>query len=100
MPAKPGIRRLVLDVLKPIKEPSIIEMAMALTEVPGVEGVNITVKEVDVETLTLVIVIEGSSIDFEELKRVIEELGSVIHSIDQVVAGHKLVELPVAEEEK
>lgn len=87
-----GIKRLVLDVLKPIKEPSLVEMAAILSNVKGVEAVNITVEEVDVETLTLEIVIEGPNIDFEELKRVIEELGSVIHSIDEVVAGTRIVE--------
>ncbi len=90
------LRRIVLDVLKPIKEPSIIELARSISGIRGVEGVNITVSEVDVETLTLTITIEGSDIDFEEVKRIIEDSGAVIHSIDQVVAGEKVVEIPAS----
>ncbi len=89
-----GLRRLVLDVLKPIRNPGIEELAVELESVPGVEGVNITVKEVDVETLTLTIVIEGESIDFNKIKEKLEENGAVIHSIDQVIAGKRMVEVP------
>ena len=89
-----GLRRLVLDVLKPIKDPSIVDVALELSKVRGVEAVNITVNEVDVETLSLTIVIEGSDIDFEQVKSVLEEVGAAIHSIDQVVAGERMVELP------
>jgi len=84
----------VLDVLKPLREPSIVEVALELSKVPGVEGVNITVNEVDVETLSLTIVVEGTDIDFEGVKRVLESVGAAIHSIDQVVAGKKMVEMP------
>ncbi len=93
------LRRLVLDVLKPIRNPGIEELALRLESVRGVRGVNITVKEVDVETLTLVIVIEGDDIDLEEVKNRLEEFGAVIHSIDQVVAGEKMVEVPPFYEE-
>ncbi len=89
-----GLRRLVLDVLKPLKDPSIVDVALQLSKVRGVEAVNITVNEVDVETLSLTIVIEGTDIDFEQVKSVLEEVGAAIHSIDQVVAGERLVELP------
>ncbi len=89
-----GLRRLVLDVLKPLKDPSIVDVALQLSKVRGVEAVNITVNEVDVETLSLTIVIEGKDIDFEQVKSVLEEVGAAIHSIDQVVAGERLVEVP------
>ena len=89
-----GLRRLVLDVLKPLRDPAITDVAVMLSKVRGVEGVNITVKEVDVETLSLTVVIEGDDIDFEGVKRVLEEVGAAIHSIDQVVAGKRIVEVP------
>ena len=91
---KAPIRRLVLDVLKPVKGPSIVEISEELAALDGVEGVNITVKEIDVDTMTLSITIEGRSIDFRRLEEKLESLGCVIHSIDQVVAGTKLVEEP------
>ena len=89
-----GLRRLVLDVLKPMKDPSIVDVARELTRVRGVEAVNITVNEIDVETLSLTIVIEGDDIDFEGVRRVLDEVGAALHSIDQVVAGERLVEIP------
>jgi hypothetical protein len=88
------IKRLVLDVLVPIKGPSIVDIAENLSRVRGVEAVNITVKEVDVETQNIIVVIEGNDIDFNETKVLIEELGGVIHSVDQVVAGKRLAEVP------
>ncbi len=89
---KTGIRRLVLDVLKPLREPSIVDMAKALAELKGVSGVNITVSDVDVETMGLIITIEGDNIDFEKVKTTISEMGAVIHSVDQVIVGNKVVE--------
>lgn len=86
-----GIKRLVLDVLKPHK-PSILEMAKAICKLGHVTGVNLSIQEVDTETETIKITVEGNNIDFEELEQVIEDLGAVIHSIDEVAAGSKLVE--------
>jgi len=80
------IKRLVLDVLKPLKGPSIVELAQSLTELDGVRRVSIVVNEIDVETITLTITVEGSNIDFDDIREVIERLGGVIHSVDQVVA--------------
>ncbi len=83
-----------MDVLIPIKGPSIVDVAENLSRVRGVSAVNITVKEVDVETQNIIVVVEGNDIDFGEVRVLIEELGGVIHSVDQVVAGEKLVEVP------
>ncbi len=89
-----GLRRLILDVLKPIRNPGIEELASALESLDGVEGVNITVKEVDVETMTLMIIIEGKDLDLGEIRGKLEDYGAVIHSIDQVVAGEKIIDIP------
>ncbi len=88
------LRRLVLDVIFPKMNGSIIGLAEKLTKVSGVEAVNITVKEIDMETETLVVVLEGEGIDYNSVKIVIEDLGGMIHSVDQVVAGRKVVQLP------
>ncbi len=87
-----AIRRLVLDVLKPIKGISIVELAEKIVEHRGVEGVNISVTDMDVETMGLMIVVEGVNIDFENVKNTLEEEGCAIHSIDEVVSGSKMVE--------
>jgi len=81
-------------VLKPLKEPSIVDVALELAKLRGIDAVNITVNEVDVETLSLTVVIEGEDIDFNSVKKVLEEVGAAIHSIDQVVAGKKIIEVP------
>jgi len=86
-----GIRRLILDVLKP-HEPSIIEVSQKLSVVSGVVGVNCMLNEVDQETENLKITIEGHNIDFEEVKHALESCGAAIHSIDGVSAGKRLVE--------
>ena len=86
------IRRLVLDVAKPLKEPSIISIAKALASLDGVEGVNITVVDVDVETMSLIITIEGEDINYDEVVRILSENGAAVHSVDQVIVGEKIVE--------
>ncbi len=86
-----GLRRLVLDVLKPHKPESVI-FALKLSEVRNVEGVNVSLMEIDQNTESLKITIVGNDLDFNEIKNVIEDLGGVIHSVDEVVAGKVIVE--------
>lgn len=86
-----GIRRLVLDVMKPHR-PSIVDVALKLSKVEGVNGVNCILNEVDQETESIKVVIEGPNIDFEEVQETLESLGAVVHSIDVAVAGKKIVE--------
>ena len=58
----------------------------------GVAGVNCSLDEVDQETESIKITIEGPSISFESVKEVIGDCGAVIHSVDSVSSGRKLVE--------
>jgi hypothetical protein len=84
------IRRLVLDVLKPHK-PSIIELTKRISVTKGVIGVNCLLDEVDQDTETVKITIEGDDINYKRVATAIESVGGVIHSIDSVSAGRKLV---------
>ncbi len=86
-----GLRRLVLDVLKP-HEPSNVLLAVKLSEIENVEGVNLLLREMDQNTETLKITIVGNDLNFEEIRRVLEEFGAVIHSVDEIVAGRRIVE--------
>ncbi|MBW2741045.1 MAG: DUF211 domain-containing protein [Deltaproteobacteria bacterium] len=86
-----GIKRLVLDVLKP-HYPLTIEYAKALSELKAVSGVNLSLYEVDQQTENVKVTIEGDDLSYELIKEVIEELGAVIHSIDEIAAGRRLVE--------
>ena len=81
-----NIKRLVLDVLKP-HQPNIIVLSQRLSMLKGVFGASCTLAEIDQETESIKITIEGNSIEYEEVKRVIEEIGGNIHSIDGVIAG-------------
>jgi len=87
MPAK--IRRIVLDVLKP-HDPSIIEMSQRLAELEGVDGVNISIYEVDRKVENAKITVEGSDLDYAEILDMIESEGGTVHSIDEAVAGDGL----------
>lgn len=90
-PRVTDIRRLVLDVLKPHK-PSLMEMSTRLSGLKGVEGVNCALEEVDQETESVKVTIEGSAIHFETVEDTLRELGAVIHSVDIVASGKRLVE--------
>ena len=85
------IRRLVLDVLKP-HEPTIVELAGHLSELPGVEAVNISIYEIDRKVENAKITIEGGDLRYEKVEQVIQENGGAVHSIDEVVAGKMLIE--------
>jgi len=85
------IRRLVLDVLKPM-EPTIIEMAKAISLENGVTAVNISIAEIDLKVENAKITIEGDDINYEEIRDIIEDMGGSIHSIDEVVAGKMIID--------
>ena len=86
-----NLRRLVLDVLKPL-EPSIVELAQLLAELEGVDGVNISIYEIDRRVENAKITIEGHDLTFDEIDHAISQNGGAIHSIDEVAAGKVLIE--------
>ena len=86
------IRRLVCDVLKPY-EPEINLVAMGIVDrCKNIEATNITVYEMDKLTQKVKIIIEGSNLNYEEIQSVLISMNCVIHSLDQVVAGERIVE--------
>ena len=87
-----NVRRLVLDVDKAISRPSVIDIAQAISSCAGVEAVNITVTEIDIETVGMDITIEGQDLDYQTIVDAIEATGAVAHSIDQIVCGERLIE--------
>lgn len=87
-----NIRRLVMDVDKAVARPAIPEIATAISACSGVAGVNITVGEIDIETVGMDVIIEGEWLDYDEVVRAIEETGAVVHSLDQIVCGDRIVE--------
>ncbi len=85
------IRRIVVDVLKP-HEPSIIELADKLSDIDGVEGVDIAINEIDSKVENAKITIEGSDLIYSKIVEVIRSIGGTVHSIDKVSGGKRLIE--------
>lgn len=90
--ARPDIRRLVLDVDKAVRRPSLVDVAAAIARCSGVQACNITVNEIDVETVGTNITVEGIAMDYDEIERAIENTGAVVHSLDQIVVGSRLID--------
>jgi hypothetical protein len=85
------LRRLVLDVLKP-HEPDIIVLSSKIADLDGISAVNTNIVEIDKRVENAKITVVGDDIAFGIVKALIEDLGGTIHSIDEVVAGAKIVE--------
>jgi len=85
------IRRIVLDVLKP-HDPSIIELSGDLSDLSGVEAVNISIYEIDLRVENAKITLEGSDLNYDQVVRVIGDNGGTVHSIDEVVAGRSIID--------
>jgi hypothetical protein len=86
-----GIRQVLMDVDKAIERPSIIDIVNAIESQQGVEGLSIVVTEVDIETVGMEITVEGVDLDYDALVLSIEKTGAVVHSLDQVLAGKKMI---------
>jgi len=85
------LRRLVLDVLKP-HSPSVITLCEALSKLEGVEGVNVIIYEIDQQVENAKVIVGGNGIDFESVKKTLEDMGAAIHSVDEVAAGKRIIE--------
>jgi hypothetical protein len=86
-----ALRRLVLDTLKP-HEPDIIEVAQRISELSGVDSVNVSLYEIDRKVENAKITIEGQDIQYLEVKDLIQDMGASIHSIDEAVAGKSIID--------
>lgn len=78
-----SVKRIMLDVLKP-HQPNALEFSQAIAKVGEDYRVCLTVIEMDENTETLQLEIEGSVIDFDAIESAITSMGGSLHSIDQV----------------
>ena len=92
-----NIRRIVLDVAKGLNKPTLVEVADAIGKVKGVEAVNLSVDEMDMETMGIIITVEGDGIDSALLITTIEDIGCAVHSIDEIAAGKRLINSVIRE---
>jgi hypothetical protein len=86
-----NIRQLLLDVDKAVARPSLLEIAEAINRCRGVEALNITVGEIDIETVGMNITIEGDNLDFDQISKAIEQTGAVVHSLDEIAVGTRII---------
>lgn len=86
-----NIRQLLLDVDKAIARPSLLEIAAAVDACRGVEALTITVGEIDIETVGMNMTIEGENMDYDEIVNAIESTGAVVHSLDQISVGDRVI---------
>ncbi len=85
------VKHILLDVLKPHK-PGSLEFAKTLADLNVGYRINLRVEEIDENTESIVVVIEGHDIDFEGIDQAIKTMGGTIHSVDEVeVEGGTLV---------
>jgi hypothetical protein len=82
------ITRIVLDVLKP-HEPPIQELASRLASLHGIDRASVSLAEIDQSTESVKVSIEGTGIAIDSVRKVLEELGAAIHSIDEVSVTKK-----------
>jgi hypothetical protein len=88
------VKRIVLDVLKP-HHPNALEFAVGLAALGPDYRVALSVAEVDEQTETLVVEIDGDDIDFQAVTETIAAMGGSVHSIDEVaVHGQSPASLP------
>jgi len=73
----------MLDVLKP-HQPNGLEFTSAIAEQSPDARVKLTVIEVDEKTETVIIVIEGQDLRYNDIAEAISNMGGTVHSIDEV----------------
>jgi len=78
-----AVKRVVLDVLKP-HQPNALEFSRNIAASGPDYRVRLTVIEMDENTETLQMVVEGDAIDFDALQSTINSMGGSLHSIDEV----------------
>jgi hypothetical protein len=87
-----NLRRLLLDVDKAVARPSLMDIAKAIENCRGVEALNLTVSDIDVETVGMDVTIEGTGLDYDEIVAAFEKTGAVVHGIEEIVSGSRIIE--------
>ena len=78
----------MLDVLK-LRDPPLPEFASTLCSLPNIEGVKVSLVEIDQNTESVKVTMEGNNINLKNVQKLMKNHGAVIHSIDEVVVQKK-----------
>ncbi|GAJ27872.1 DUF211 domain-containing protein [Acidomonas methanolica] len=87
-----NVRRILLDVDLSIHGPTLVAVATAIQSSAGVAACSITVTDIDTETIGTDVTIEGENMDYEGVVEAIEKTGAVVHSLDHLAAGDRIIE--------
>jgi hypothetical protein len=60
--------------------------------VQGISAFNISVQDIDVETLDMNVTIESDDLDYEQIVSAIENTGAVVHGLEQIAIGARVIE--------
>ena len=69
---------------RPPHLPNALDFSSAIAEIGQEYRVYLTVIEVDENTETLQVIVDGDAIDFDRIHDAIKEMGGSLHSIDEV----------------
>ena len=53
---------------------------------------NAIIYEIDQQVENVKLILAGTNLDFEKIKKKLQEMGATIHSVDEVAAGKRIVE--------
>ncbi|MDH5634209.1 MAG: DUF211 domain-containing protein [Candidatus Bathyarchaeota archaeon] len=79
------VKRLVLDIMKLRRDHPLHEFALCLGSIPNVEEAKVSLVEMDQETESVKVTLEGEDVDVEVVQQLMKDHGATIHSIDEVV---------------
>lgn len=85
-----SVKRVVLDVLK-LRDPPLPEFALRLCSMPNIDGVKVSLVEIDQNTESVKVIMEGDDVDLDFVEKMMKEYGAVVHSIDEVAVGKRVV---------
>lgn len=85
-----SVKRIVLDVLKP-HQPNALDFSQAIAEIGVDYRVKLIVLEMDENTETVQIELNGSTIDFNAVQTAITQMGGSLHSIDEVEVTNETI---------
>jgi hypothetical protein len=84
------IRRLVLDVMIPLNVPS-SELALKLSKLSGVDGVDLLVTEVEHRIEKSKITMEGKNINLDAVRALLDKTGASLQGVDRITCGKRVV---------
>ncbi|MDD5172219.1 MAG: DUF211 domain-containing protein [Candidatus ainarchaeum sp.] len=84
------IRRLVLDVMVPLNVPS-SEVALKLSKLSGVDGVDLLVTEVEHRIEKAKITVEGENINLDAVRTLLDKAGASLQGVDRISCGKRVV---------